>query len=146
MLDPSAAASEGLITGGGSGDGDFASALSSQSQERTVPHLSGSWASIQGLSAGRELAKLAGQFPRDALQGDTVHMLHYLSPVLSQQGQHSLGQIFCHTPGHKTHFLASDLENNTLRGMTFLAALPELNVLSMSLATPTCSPEEARSG
>lgn len=73
-------------------------------------------------------------------------MLHYLSPVLSQQGQHSLGQIFCHTPGHKTHFLASDLENNTLRGMTFLAALPELNVLSMSLATPTCSPEEARSG
>lgn len=67
MLDPSAAASEGLITGGGSGDGDFASALSSQSQERTVPHLSSSWASIQGLSAGRELAKLAGQFPRDAL-------------------------------------------------------------------------------
>lgn len=76
MLDPSAAASEGLPTRGGAGDGRPASALSSHSQERTVPHLSGSWASIQGLSAGRELGKLTGQFPRDALQGDTVHMLH----------------------------------------------------------------------
>jgi len=75
----------------------------------------------QWLTVGRNLGKLTGPFHWDPLQRDTILTLHLLGPMLSQQALLTQTSI-CHTPGHKTHTLASSFENNTLRGIAQLFA------------------------
>lgn len=125
MLDPSAA-SKGLLTGGGAGDGDLLQLFlleqrgSQPGEDRASPLRVPGLLGIHPVALCRQQSGEAGRtIPQGCSPGAPSARAALIGPSAVPAGTMLSQTSFCHTPGHKTHSLASNLENNTLRGMAF---------------------------